>query len=278
MSWRRLECCNVREVTDRSLDLETAMALVLFTSWFSPFARKAAIALELKGLTYQAIDALAREFRSELQRVNPRIEVPVLMDDEITVVNSNDILQYLDWRYPLPSLYPESIPDRVAARALERLADHYFDPIVVDCSFWQWADRTDEPPAGLIAAGQKDLETCFSRLENELSMRPKPWPFGSPGVVECSWFANLLAVKPMGFKIDPTRFPNVLQWLETMRQHPVFAADRKRTATFMKTLSSSTHERRRLFWSGDRIEWLLSRGFHDWFANEITSDRVAFPN
>ena len=254
------------------------MALVLYTSWFSPFARKVAIALELKGLAYQAIDALTREFRPELQRVNPRIEVPVLIDDEITVVNSSDILQYLDWRYPSPSLYPESIPERVAARALERLADHYLDPIVVDCSYWQWTDRSDEPPAGLIAAGQKSIETCFSRLEAELIMRPKPWPFNRPGVVECAWFANLLAAKPMGFKIDPTRFPALLAWLEAMRQHPVFAADRKRTAAFMKTLSSSTHERRRIFWSGDRLEWLFASGFHDWFAKEIAAERVAFPN
>jgi glutathione S-transferase len=253
------------------------MARVLYTSWFSPFARKAALGLELKGLAYEAVDALAREFRPQLQRVNPRIEVPVLLDDDIVIVNSSDILQYLEWRYPTPALFPQAIPDRVAARALERLADHRFDPIVVDCSFWHWAERNDEPPAGLIAAGQTDLDNCLSRLEAELASRSKPWPFGAPGVVECSWFANLLAVKPMGFKIDPVRFPAVLRWLDAMREHPVFAADRKRTAVFLKTLSSGTHERRRLFWSGDRIEWLLSRGFHDWFAKEVAADRVAFP-
>jgi hypothetical protein len=62
-----------------------------------------------------------------------------------------------------------------------------------------------------------------------------------------------------------------------MRDHPVFSSDAKRTAAFLRTLSSSTHERRRLFWSGDRLEWLISRGFHEWLAGEIQSDRVAFP-
>jgi hypothetical protein len=69
----------------------------------------------------------------------------------------------------------------------------------------------------------------------------------------------------------------VLRWLEAMRHHPVFAADRRRTAAFLKTMSNSNHERKRLFWSGDRLEWLFAHGFHDWFAEEIKADRAIFP-
>ena len=36
-------------------------------------------------------------------------------------------------------------------------------------------------------------------------------------------------------------------------------------------------ERRRIFWRGDRIEWLLARGFHPWFFKEIAEDRVLWP-
>jgi len=254
------------------------MKRVLYTSWFSTFARKAALGLELKGLAYEPIDALAREFRGELVRANPRAEVPVLLDGDTVVVNSSDILQYLDWRYPTPSLYPSDIGERVAARALERLADHRFDPLVVDCSYWHWADRDDTPPPGLLEAGQRDLEKTLERLETELAARPSPWPFAAPGVVECAWFPNLIAAQPLGFTIDATRFPTVLGWLAAMRAHPVFANDRRRTAAFLKSLSSSTHERKRLFWSGDRMEWLFARGFHDWFAEEIRANRVAFPD
>jgi len=253
------------------------MALRLYTSWFSTFARKVALGLELKGLEYQAIDALRRDFHGTLVTLNPRAEVPVLSDGDITVVNSSDILQYLEAAYPSPSLYPHSLKERVAARALERLADHRFDPIVVDASYWHWADRDDQPPEGLLAAAQKDFEVALGQLEEQLTQRPKPWPFGSPGIVECAWFPNLIAAKPLGFKIDEKRFHSVLAWLEAMRRHPVFIADRKRTAEFLKNLSSTNHERRRIFWSGDRIEWLLARGFHEWFAKEIAAGRVAYP-
>ncbi len=70
----------------------------------------------------------------------------------------------------------------------------------------------------------------------------------------------------MGFTIDEARYPAVLGWLDATREHPVFSADRRRTAAFLKTLASSTHELRRLFWSGDRLEWRLSRGIHGWLV------------
>lgn len=253
------------------------MARVLYTSWFSPFARKVALGLELKGLQYEAVDGLKRDFHSELARLNGRVEVPVLVDDGLVVVNSADIVQYLEWRYPTPPLYPEPVEDRVAARALERLADHRLDPIVVDCSYWSWADRDDQPPEGLLAAGQADFDSVLAQLEAELAKRPKPWPFGTPGLVECSWYPNLVAAQPLGFKIDKERFANISSWLSAIRRHPVFFADARRTAMFLKTLSSATHETRKLFWSGDRLEWLLSRGYHEWFANEIREGRVAYP-
>ena len=32
-----------------------------------------------------------------------------------------------------------------------------------------------------------------------------------------------------------------------------------------------------LVWRGDRVEWMLARGFHAWFFNEIKEGRVAWP-
>jgi len=37
------------------------------------------------------------------------------------------------------------------------------------------------------------------------------------------------------------------------------------------------HYARRIGWRGDRIEWMLAHGFHEWFLNEIKEDRVLWP-
>jgi hypothetical protein len=64
-----------------------------------------------------------------------------------------------------------------------------------------------------------------------------------------------------------------------MRRDSVFADDARRTAEFMKTIgTSSSFERTKLFWRGDRIEWLLARGFNEWFFEEIRAGRVLWPD
>ena len=214
------------------------MTICLYGSPISTFARKVAIGLELKGLPYDLVDALTPDRREELRKLNPRLEVPVLTDGDLVVVNSSDILQYLDWRYPEQPLYPAATEERVVARALERLGDQRFDPIVVDCSYWHWAERDDEPPAGLLAAAQRDIDELFDHLERMLLPRPKPWPFGEPGVVECAWFANLAALRTFGLTLDLQRFPVVGNWFRGMRTHPVFVADAQRTAAFLKELNT----------------------------------------
>jgi glutathione S-transferase len=252
------------------------MTFCLYGSPISTFARKVAIGLDLKGLAYDLVDALTPDRREELRKLNPRLEVPVLTEGDLVIVNSSDILQYLDWRHPEKPLYPANIKERVVARAFERLADQRFDPIVVDCSYWSWADRDDRPPPGLLEAGQKDIDTVFERLEQMLVARPRPWPFQTPGVVECAWFANLAALRTFGLTLDAERFPAVMNWFKAMRAHPVFAADAQRTGAFLKELKHLTHERKRLFWSGERLEWLLSRGFERWFMAEIDAGRATF--
>ena len=55
-------------------------------------------------------------------------------------------------------------------------------------------------------------------------------------------------------------------------------ANENPTTGFMNAIgSNSDFERTKLFWRGDRIEWLLARGFHDWFLAEIKAGRTLWP-
>ena len=58
----------------------------------------------------------------------------------------------------------------------------------------------------------------------------------------------------------------------------IFADDMARTKTFLSDPATmGTVERNKIFWRGDRIEWILARGYHDWFMKEITDGRVIWP-
>jgi len=250
-----------------------------FTNGFSPFARKVALALEYKGLAYEPIDGLVHANKERLLAVNPRAEVPALVDGDITVVNSSDIVAYLDLKYPERPIYPADLKARVEARALERLADTRLDAIMLDCSIWTWAERDDDPPPGLTDAGQHDLDTLFARIEAVLATYPAPLPFGHWTVAEFALWPHLTAVHALGFTMDGARYPRLTSWFQAMRRDKLFLADARRTGEYLKTIDTTAGiERVKIFWRGDRIEWLMARGFHDWFVGEIKAGRVLWPD
>jgi glutathione S-transferase len=72
----------------------------LYDNAFSPFARKVRMVLDLKELNFETIDGLDKTNERALKTVNGRVEVPTLVDGKIVVVNSADIVAYLEHRYP----------------------------------------------------------------------------------------------------------------------------------------------------------------------------------
>jgi glutathione S-transferase len=247
----------------------------LYDSAFSPFARKVRMVLEHKGLEFQAVDGLLRSNHAALKAVNGRIEVPALVDGDITVVNSADIVSYLEHRHPAKPVYPEAPAARVHARAWERAADTYIDAILVDISYWKWAERPDTMPTGLLDAARADFKLVYDALERELAQRE--FVSGPLSIADIALFPHLASAKAMDVEFSAEQHPSVRRWLRRMRELPIGLADLRRARDFVAGLKDRDTERRRIFWRGDRIEWLLARGYHEWFVNEIREQRVLWP-
>jgi glutathione S-transferase len=230
----------------------------LYDSAFSPFARKVRMVLEHKGLSYEAVDGLLKSNHQALKAVNGRLEVPTLMDGDVVVVNSADIVAYLDDRYRAKPIYPEQPAARVHTRAWERTADIVVDPILINISYWKWAERPDEMPEGLLETARGDLRLVYDALEQELAHRE--FVSGPLSVADIALFPHLASAKAM-------EVPSL----------PICLDDLRRARDFVVNITDRDFERRRIFWRGDRIEWMLARGFDGWFFNEIKADRVAWP-
>jgi glutathione S-transferase len=253
-------------------------AMKLFDSPFSPFARKVWMALRFKGLPFEAVDGLLPENRRALVEVNSRVEVPVLVDGDVVVVNSADIVAYLDHRYPERPLLPADPKRRVAARAWERLADVQLDSIFHDVSIWTWpiVDRTDTMPPGLFDAAKSELEEIYGRLESALAANGD-FVCGEMTIADLALYPHLLAAKPLGIPFTHDRFPKLDDWLRRMRACPLGAEDLKRAREWLQTAARTHLKVDKIVWRGDRIEWLLAHGGQEWFAEEIRSGRVAWP-
>lgn len=251
--------------------------ITLHDNAFSPFARKVRMALEYKGIAFEAVDGLRVDGQAALARVNPRREVPVLVDGDLTVVNSSHILQYLEEAYPQRPLLPAGLAARVRARHWERISDTLLDGILLNVSLWMWAERADTRPPAMEVRARADLESLYGALERELSIGGD-YIVGTLSIADLALFPHLRSVRALGFGIQPASHPRLVGWLERMEALPIGRDDVRRLKAFFAARDLSRYERRKIFWRGDRIEWLLAAGFHEWLLQEIREGRVLWPD
>jgi maleylpyruvate isomerase len=95
----------------------------LYTFFRSSAAYRARIALNYKGLAYEAVPVDLRAPASaqrapEFLHLNPEGLVPVLVDGDRVIRQSLAIIEYLEETYPSPPLLPRTAIDRAHVRAL----------------------------------------------------------------------------------------------------------------------------------------------------------------
>jgi glutathione S-transferase len=250
---------------------------MLYDNAFSPFARKVRLALACKHLDHLVVDGLALANRDRLAAINGRVEVPAISHGDVVVIGSSDIIAYLERIAPEQPLYPTSHAEWAHARAWERCADTLIDSILINVSYWLWANRTDAMPAGLLDAARRDLESVYSAIERDLN--GNPFLAGEAlSIAEIALFPHLTSTRSYGLGYDAERYPRLHAWLKRLRALEAFAADLDRVKAFLADLiQGDAHERTKIFWRGDRLEWILARGHHDWLLGEIVAGRVLWP-
>ncbi|UCF46953.1 MAG: glutathione S-transferase family protein [Myxococcales bacterium] len=249
--------------------------LTLYGNAFSPFSRKVQLVLEHKGIDYEMVDGLSPANRDRLAEVNKRLEVPAIDDDGLIVVNSADIVAYLERVFPDPHVYPSDHESWVKARAWERCSDSVIDPILVDISYWVWAIREDKMPDGLLEAARADLAAIYDALDRELD--GGDWVCGELSIADIALFPHLSGTRLLQVPFEESRHPNLLEWYKRCRAVKIFADDVARTKAYVAEPAAMDIEREKIFWRGDRIEWILARGYHEWLVKEIEEGRVIWP-
>jgi len=95
--------------------------LQLYSYYRSSAAYRVRIALEIKQLSYQQlpVNLLSGEHRQlEYLQTNPGGLVPTMSTAEGILTQSLAIIEYLEERYPKPSLLPQSAMDRAQVRSI----------------------------------------------------------------------------------------------------------------------------------------------------------------
>ena len=93
--------------------------LRLLGAWFSPYALRVQIALNLKGLDYEVVEETLNPKSDLLLKSNPvHKKIPVLLHGDKVICESAIIVEYIDevWSNNALSILPQNAYDRANAR------------------------------------------------------------------------------------------------------------------------------------------------------------------
>ncbi len=90
--------------------------MTLYSGTTCPFSQRCRIVLFEKGMDFQVIDVDLQNMPEDLAVMNPYNQVPVLVERDLILHESNIINEYIDERFPHPQLMPADPVMRARAR------------------------------------------------------------------------------------------------------------------------------------------------------------------
>ena len=193
----------------------------LYSGPMSMFGAKVQIALGEKGADCEVVMVpfgLRRHYdpkHPDILRINPKGQVPVLIDGAVELYDSTQILEYLEDRFAEPPLWPQDRASRAAARLLELQSDEVFFPHVA-----RRMGRSAQPDDESYAAGRA-IHAYYNEMEARLGSRDYlagPYSFADIAFLMAQLFASIVGV-PM-----TSATPRLLAWRSRVANRPAVAA------------------------------------------------------
>jgi len=219
----------------------------LYSGPLSLFTAKVRIALAEKALPYERIEvgwSLAQRYlphHPDVVALNPKAQVPVLVDGELAIYDSTLIFEYLEDRYPAPALYPQDVAGRVRCRQLEAAADEILFPHVwtlIDQGFYPAGagGRDEERLAGARAGVARFCE------ERDKELAGRRWLCGEFTVADIGSIVMLNAAASLGAQ-PASGLANLHGWLERVAARPAVARELGEMRAFVAGLFAPQKER-----------------------------------
>jgi glutathione S-transferase len=211
----------------------------LYSGPLSLFTAKVRVALGEKNLPYERTEvawSVAGRYEPkhpDVVALNPKQQVPVLVDGDLAVYDSTQIFEYLEDRYPSPPLYPRDAAARARCRRLEAAADEIVFPAV-----WDLIETTFYPAGrdeARLERAKAKLAAEYAVLDKELTGRA--WLCDHYSVADIGTFIMVHAASGLGAPPAETN-GNLRGWIARMHERPAVKREVEETARFLKSLFS----------------------------------------
>ncbi|HKO09073.1 MAG TPA: glutathione S-transferase family protein [Alphaproteobacteria bacterium] len=202
----------------------------LYSGPLSLFARKVEMALYEKGLPFERVMVPFTQAQGYAPKhpavlaANPKGQVPVLVDGDLTLFDSTLIFEYLEDAYPSPPLHPATAVERARCRLLELYADEI---LLADVRALMYRTEPPDPdPARQRAreeagrSAEAAIPLHYRHLDERLAH--KDYLCGSFTFADIAVFMTVLyALRLKGPSLDG--FPALAAWYERVRARPAIA-------------------------------------------------------
>ncbi|KAL1517708.1 hypothetical protein ABEB36_001440 [Hypothenemus hampei] len=196
--------------------------LRVYSMVLCPYAKRARLVLKHKQLPHDIVNIHLTNKPEWYFKIHPKGQVPALVDGDKIVIESLDVAEYLDEKYPTNE---PLLPSDAAGKAREQLV---IKELVAPLTQWIGSVlHSEEPPAA-----EKAVDSLFQLLlplNEELVKRGTPFFGGAkPGMVDFMLWPwaefTPLVRKKLGVEklpLSDDRLPNIRQWAKSMKEVPV---------------------------------------------------------
>ena len=178
-------------------------------------SRRVWVALLEKGLEFELIPLKldGDQLQPEFLNLNPFHHIPVLVDGELTVIESLAILDYLEAKYPNPSLLPIDPTALATVRMAEMVAVNELLPPTM--ALVQQSMGLAEVPTEKLQQSKQQVATALAFLEKLLG--DKPYLGGNSLTLADIVAGTAVPILPT-IGVSLKDYPKIADWMKVLRE------------------------------------------------------------
>ncbi|ELS05471.1 glutathione S-transferase [Xenococcus sp. PCC 7305] len=177
-------------------------------------ARRVWITLLEKNIPFESIiiNLDGEQFRSDFLKLNPFHQVPIVVDNELRILESLAIIDYIEAKYPLPSLLPKNPEQLAKVRMVQMLSEHKVIPQLFP----------------LIVEPEKSRKLIKSRRQLHRVLNVFSELLGDDDYFGGDRFSagdivggnGVILINKLGISLE--KYPNLLAWCDRLMQREVW--------------------------------------------------------